>query len=679
MAAAHVPLGGIPVGITLGLLLYFVLTALARRPGRIPPPIARMRPQDAPGPEADPGEGRPGPVGRRGSILLFGRSGSRELTWPGAPASPSRPLLRARRFVVVLVLGFIGATLGLLIAYRALFGIYDHWVALVGSLLYWPLAWPGVYAVRDQALVVPDYIFPMYLAGMASVLLADATVTRGIFSSRSRSLRALAVLLLYVAAELVLDALFFTVPGIPLRDLALLVRAFTGGLFLLLLVFLAVHLPPPIRAERRFARLRSDLAVFLGVGLLSFLASLVLLVGVLEVSRSTAVPLGFTLLLLLPLLTLVAFGLIGRWIYFQQLAERPRPSVDAYHPFVTIGIPAFNEEEWIEEAVLSADRAAARYPGRVEIIVGNDGSTDGTLRLARRAIGRMEHAQGFVIDLPHGGKSNALNGILAVARGEIFLRLDGDTALSETPGFAAMIPHFADPEVGGVQGAIHPRQTAGWTRKLRALEIAWMHYLLRPAGMATRSAEVIDGLFSAFRRKDLLDLGGYVPWNGEDSEISIRLQRLGYRVRIEFGALAYEDVPANYATLRRQRVRWARGILMANGMNYEALLGPSPEYGGLGILFWMIGMIRSGVRSLLYVFVLLLLVVLGVPALVGLAALLLIAVAVRGVPIAYFLIKMRRYDVLPWVPFFPIGNVLKQSFRLEALGTLGVGAAQEYF
>lgn len=612
------------------------------------------------------------------TVRLFGRAGSRDLVWPGVNPIPPQPIPRARAFVLVLLAGFAAAATGLLLAYGTLFGVYDRWVAAVGGLLYWPEAWPGVYAAHTASLVVPDYIFPMYLAGMVGLLLADAVVTRGIFSFPRRILRAVAVLLLYTATELLLDALFFTVPGIPLRDLALLLRAFTGGFYLLLLALLIVHLPPPMRIARRGARRRSEIATFAAVASLSLLAALVSILLLLAAGHAFGIPTVFTLLLLLPLLTLTAFGTIGRAIYFQQLREHPRPSLADFHPFVSIGIPAYNEEEWIEEAIRSADRAAAAYPGKVEIVVGNDGSTDRTRERALQTLAGLEHAQGFLVDLPHGGKSNALNGILAVARGEIFLRLDGDSAISERLGFAAMIPHFADPEVGGVQGAIHPRQREGWTRKLRALEIAWMHYLLRPAGMATRSAEVIDGLFSAFRREDLLEIGGYVPWNGEDSEISIRIQRLGYRIRIEFGARAYEDVPPNYAALRRQRVRWARGITLANGMHYEALLGPNPEYGGLGILYWLLGMVRSGVRSLVYLFLLLLLVVLGVPALLGVAALLVVAIGVRGVPLAYFLIRMGRWDVLPWIPFFPIAGAIKQSFRFEAMGTLDARAAREY-
>jgi len=562
--------------------------------------------------------------------------------------------------------------------YPLLFARYDHIVAVAGSILYWPTAWPGAYAVSASALYVPDYIFPMYLAGMAAFAVASGLVYRRPALPARRRWLALAVVVVYVGLEIVLDALFFTVPGATLRNFALLVRSFTGGFFLALLIFCALFLPTPQRVHPRFARDRGAVGRFFGIAFLSLGLAGVTLLGITYLLHVEGLILVFTVLLLLPLLALEFFALLARTVYFREVRRRALPPVELYHPSVSIIIPAYNEEEWIEEAIRHADRAAAKYPGPVQIVVGSDGSTDRTVELARGAIARLQHAQGFVVDLPHGGKSNALNGALALATGEIVIRCDGDTFISEDRGFAALIPHFADPEVGGVQGAIHPRQKGGWTRKLRALEIAWNHYFLRPAGMGTRSAEVIDGLFSAFRRKELIEIGGYVPWNGEDTEISMRFQRLGYRVRIEFNAVAYEDVPENYDALRRQRVRWARGILMANGQHYESLLGDTPEFAGLGVLFWFLLFVRSGVRSLVYVFLALLILFLGVPALVDTAYLFLIAIGLRVAPLTVFLVRMRRKDVLPWIPFFPIANILKQTFRFEAFGTLGPGVEREY-
>ena len=117
---------------------------------------------------------------------------------------------------------------------------------------------------------------------------------------------------------------------------------------------------------------------------------------------------------------------------------------------------------------------------------------------------------------------------------------------------------------------------------------------------------------------------------------------------------------------------------MANGQHYPSLLGETPEFAGMGVLFWFLMYVHSGIRSMVYVYLLLLAVILGVPSILDTAVLLLLAMAVRGAPVAFFLILMGRADVLPWIPFFPFGNILKQNFRYEAFGTLSPSAQAEY-
>jgi cellulose synthase/poly-beta-1,6-N-acetylglucosamine synthase-like glycosyltransferase len=672
--ALGIPLGAIGIGIGFGAAIYLALNFLRHRPstdaaGTVPIRVVPDSFVTSPGESLGP---NPYPV------RITGPGGERTVYMLGAGERRVPPLPRARGFVIGLVVGFVAVAAVLLYFYSFLFARYDHLVAYVGAILYWPIPWPGVYTVSSATLVVPDYIFPMYLAAMTAFAGASGLLTNRPRLPLARRLMALVVVLTYVGASLVVDSLFFTVPGADLRALALIVRTFLGGLFMAFLYFLAIYLPRPQRVAARFPRDRRSIGVFFALAIGALSASAAALLVIAFYVHFFGLLVGLTLLLLLPIATLELFAVLARGLYYRQVRAHPVPPLAEYHPSVSILIPAYNEEEWIAEAIAHADRAAGRYPGRVQIVVGNDGSTDRTSELARGAIVRLEHAWGLVVDLPHGGKSNALNGALAVATGEIVLRCDGDTFISEERGFAAMISHFADPEVGGVQGAVHPRQREGWTRKLRALEIAWNHYLLRPAGMGTRSAEVVDGLFSAFRRKDLVELGGWVPWNGEDTEMSMRIQRLGYRLRIEFGAVALEDVPENYDALRKQRVRWARGILMANGQHYLALFGPAPEFGGLAVFFWFLLLMRAGVRSLVYLFLALLIVILGVPALLDTAILLGCAIAIRAGPLGYFLLRMRRTDVLAWIPFFPIANIVKQSFRFEAIGTLGPGASAEY-
>src|SRR5262249_24598462 len=108
-----------------------------------------------------------------------------------------------------------------------------------------------------------------------------------------------------------------------------------------------------------------------------------------------------------------------------------------------------------------------------------------------------------------------------------------------------------------------------------------------------------------------------------------------------------------------------------------SLVGRTPEFAGLGVLFWFLTFARSGVRSRVYIFLALLLLV-GVHAFVDVVYLVVIALALRAVPLAYFLGKMGRWDALAWIPFFPTASVIKQSFRFEAFGLLGPEAKHEY-
>ena len=656
------PVGWIVLAFGLGVVMVFTLERLE---GRKRVDRAGTHPVSL-----TPGQGRPVP--------LWGKFGKAEVDLSGLVPTPASAVPTSRRFLLVLSATFLGLSAVFLLLFTTVIDVYDQMVGVLATFLYWPLSSPLVEPHGRLAPIAPDYIFPMYLSAMVAYSVATGLWFNRPARAPQRRAFAVLVVLSYVLFAMIVDVLFQTTPYALVLDFAPVVRIFTGGLFLAMLILSAVHLPKPQSIEARFPREPREILVFLGLGTAALFLALAVLFFIRDIIPPKDFLYGVTVLLVLPFLTLTFFILLGHVRYSRMLKRSPLPPLSAYHPPVSIVVPAFNEEQWIEWTLWTADQAAAKYPGTTQIIVAVDGSTDRTLSIARRTIARLEHSKGMVLDLPHGGKSSALNSALAMATGEIVIRCDGDTFICPNKGFAEMIPHFADPKVGGVQGAIHPRQREGWTRKVRAMEIAWNHYFLRPAGMGTRSAEVIDGLFSAFRRKDLVDIGGWVPWNGEDSEISMRIQRLGYQTRIEDRALAYEDVPENYASLRRQRIRWGRGILMANGQHYPALLGRTPEFGGLGVLFWFLFFLRASVRGLVVVYLLLLLLLVGVPALFGMAVLVGLALGIRSGPVAYYLVRMGRMDVLPWLLFYPIAGFVKQSFQLEALGTLGPTAAAEY-
>lgn len=659
-----VPIGALPFGLLVGYLTYRALRRF-RRVG------ATTVPQ-GPAVEFVP----TGVLKAR----VWTVEGDRTVRVPTLVHSPSIAPGRNLRFVLVLAGIFTALAVGLLAFYRPIFGAWDRLVGLVGAVLYWPQGWPGVYGSVSHTPLVYDYIFPMYLALIVSWPLAAALAGRQFSLPASRRWLLPGIFGLYLVAESVVDALFFTVPGLSVRNLSLLVRAVVGGMFLTMTMYATFALPVPLaRLPVKFPRDRRTIWRFFGSAAAAVAISAAFLYSVSYVLELRGIIPVFTVLLLLPAVTLPVWATLNRPFYFRYWRQHPRPPGGAFHPSVTIIIPAFNEEEDIRDAILSADRASENYAGPVTIVVGNDGSTDATSQVARRAIRELVHARGMVVDLPHGGKSNALNAALRLAEGEVIVRLDADSRISEKTGFAPAVAYLANREVGGVQGQIHPRQKEGWPRKLRAMEIAWQHLFLRPGAMSVRAAEVIDGAFSVFRRADLLALNGWLPWNGEDTEISIRLQRLGYRICIAFDAQGYEDVPSTYATLRKQRIRWTRGGVFANARNYPALFSPAIEFGGLAILFYYALVLRAGARTLVFVYLALLTAILGVPGILHAAYLLFALLLLRSLPLSFFLIRMRRYDVLPWIPIWPILGVVKSLFRFEAFGTILHGAVPEFY
>ncbi|MGA8664864.1 MAG: glycosyltransferase family 2 protein [Thermoplasmata archaeon] len=659
---AGIPLGAIPVGFGLGYALYRAVRFLRTR-GTAPA---------HPGPEV--------PETRNVTVDVWTAAEHTAGSVALPTHSGSTPVPRDNRFSLALLLVFVGLASILLLFYHEFFGPYDRLVGWMGQAIYWPQPWPGVYSQSVGPPLVYDYIFPMYLALTTTWLLANGLRIRKGRLPAIRWVLGAGLLLLYVGVELVIDALFFTIPGDPVRNLSLVVRALTGGIFLTLVMYCTFSFPAPLpRVATRFPRDRRALALFLGLGSVAILTGGVAIYYVsIYLALNGIIP-AFTALLLLPAVAIPIWAVMVRPFYFRQRRRHPRPSLADYHPSVTLVVPAYNEEAEIRDAILAADQAAANYPGPVSIVIGNDGSTDRTSEVARNAIAQLHHMTGTVVDLPHGGKSSALNGALALATGEIVIRCDADTRISAETGFGPAVSYFADPEVGGVQGQLQPRQKTGWTRKLRAMEIAWQHLFVRPAGMGARAAEVLDGAFSLFRRKDLVELGGWQPWNGEDTEISIRLQRVGYRVCLAFEAIAYEDVPPTYATLRRQRIRWTRGGVFANARHYPAIFSAAPEFGGLAVLFYYLLVLHAGARSLVYVYLALLAVFLGLPGILHAFYLLVALIALRAIPLAYFLIRLRRYDVLPWIAAWPFLGIIKAVYRFEGFGTVRYGAASEFF
>ena len=136
-------------------------------------------------------------------------------------------------------------------------------------------------------------------------------------------------------------------------------------------------------------------------------------------------------------------------VLWSAVSGRPlRQSEDAGqdYPTVTAVVAVRNEAPRLSYRI--ANLLEQVYPHRIEIIVVSDGSTDGT-RDAVAPFGDRVH----LIELPRGGKPQALNAGVAAAHGEVILFADA-RQLFAPDAVLALTANFSDPDVGAVTGEL---------------------------------------------------------------------------------------------------------------------------------------------------------------------------------------------------------------------------------
>ena len=293
---------------------------------------------------------------------------------------------------------------------------------------------------------------------------------------------------------------------------------------------------------------------------------------------------------------------------------------------LTLGVsvisPAYNEESTVEESVKSLLMLDyAEY----EVVVVNDGSTDGTLEQLKRAFGlhpipmdlelrvpcqeikeiyrSPDHSRLVVVNKLNGGKADAMNAGINASSHPLICAIDADSLIEGGALLRVTRPFLEKPEttvaVGGTVRVANGCDIAdGRIVRVgladRALPLIQTVEYLRTflfgrLGWSTLNCLlIISGAFGVFRKDIAIASGGYRNGAvGEDMELVVRMHRYlreqqqPYRMYFLPEPVCWTEVPESMSALGSQRNRWQRGLIESLLIHRKMLF--NPKYGAIGM------------------------------------------------------------------------------------------------
>ena len=316
----------------------------------------------------------------------------------------------------------------------------------------------------------------------------------------------------------------------------------------------------PLVPPNELALTRSNAAAFFFVSTIGWILQWIFVIGI-------ALGLG----------RLIFIGALALAQWFRSRRRQRTYAGEPYAPFVSIIVPAYNEELVIKNTI---DSLLASNYDNYEIIVVDDGSADKTAEIVRGSFSDNQRVK--LIPAAAGGKAAALNVGLRYATGEIVIALDADTLFAQQT-VGALAHRFSDQKLGAVAGNAKVGNRINIVTRWQALEYITSQNMDRRAFASLNCITVVPGAVGAWRRDLIEQAGGFQSDTlAEDQDLTLRIRRLGHDIGYEEEAIAWTEAPDDLRTLARQRFRWAFGTLQCMRKHVDALF--RPRYGALGFI-----------------------------------------------------------------------------------------------
>jgi poly-beta-1,6 N-acetyl-D-glucosamine synthase len=284
-----------------------------------------------------------------------------------------------------------------------------------------------------------------------------------------------------------------------------------------------------------------------------------------------------------------AFIVSGTYYHlFLERRDRPR-FLEHGEPFVTILVPAHNEEQTIESTVHWLENQLNYPADKYEIIVIDDASTDRTGPILADLQRRYPDHLRIITIVKNRGKAHAFNVAIAYAKGDFLLSNDADT--KPNPNALWQFMSYFEREGGQNVGAVTGNMLAA--NRTTIVALAQFNELNSIIGLIKRSQMSYGGLFAfsgantMYRKQAVLDVGGWhAEQPTEDIAIAWDMQAAGWRTLFAPAIRFFLDVPEGIGMLVKQRKRWSSGgvyvLLTKTG---KLLRSPVRNYRMLPIVF----------------------------------------------------------------------------------------------
>ncbi|MFW6132240.1 MAG: glycosyltransferase family 2 protein [Candidatus Aminicenantaceae bacterium] len=282
----------------------------------------------------------------------------------------------------------------------------------------------------------------------------------------------------------------------------------------------------------------------------------------------------FLKLMTYPLLFSAIFvitGLLFRtflWFRYKPFSLKPREKIK--WPFVTVIMPALNEEYLVEKSIDSIFQSS--YPEKkLEVVCINDGSTDNTYFCMKRAKRKYKDRLKIINFKRNLGKRKALYSGLKKSNGSVVITVDTDSKIEKNAVKNLILPIIKDPKTGAVAGRVEVlNEKQNFLTRMLSIRYSISFNFGRAYQSVYGTVFCCPGALTAYRKSILKEfiyewvnqqfLNTYCTY-GEDRALTTQVLKKGYRTRFQSNAIVFTRVPSTLGQMNRMYLRWTRSYI----------------------------------------------------------------------------------------------------------------------